>query len=180
MIQCLDKDLNTVGRLVEDTVGDIASNRGGTGSVGGGALDACAALDPMNELHVKSHLPAVDAVDAEMAALHWHCAQCKHAMGACVHRQLQSISALQSQIHQTRNKQAGFQEWGKQQEQKFRELRIARRIPRVYRACLAEVARRLAFQEMYAAQAGKLAERMARHREREVTRRERFTKSHER
>ena len=180
VIQCLDKDLNTVGRLVEDTVGDIASNRGGTGSVGGGALDACAALDPMNELHVKSHLPAVDAVDAEMAALHWHCAQCKHAMGACVHRQLQSISALQSQIHQTRNKQAGFQEWGKQQEQKFRELRIARRIPRVYRACLAEVARRLAFQEMYAAQAGKLAERMARHREREVTRRERFTKSHER
>ena len=180
VIQCLDKDLNTVGRLVEDTVGDIASNRGGTGSVGGGALDACAALDPMNELHVKSHLPAVDAVDAEMAALHWHCAQCKHAMGACVHRQLQSISALQSQIHQTRNKQAGFQEWGKQQEQKFRELRIARRIPRVYRACLAEVARRLAFQEMYAAQAGKLAERMARHREREVTRRDRFTKSHER
>ena len=180
VIQCLDKDLNTVGRLVEDTVGDIASNRGGTGSVGGGALDACAALDPMNELHVKSHLPAVDAVDAEMAALHWHCAQCKHAMGACVHRQLQSISALQSQIHQTRNKQAGFQEWGKQQEQKFRELRIARRIPRVYRACLAEVARRTAFQEMYAAQAGKLAERMARHREREVTRRERFTKSHER
>ena len=180
VIQCLDKDLNTVGRLVEDTVGDIASNRGGTGSVGGGALDACAALDPMNELHVKSHLPAVDAVDAEMAALHWHCAQCKHAMGACVHRQLQSISALQSQIHQTRNKQAGFQEWGKQQEQKFRELRIARRIPRVYRACLAEVARRLAFQEMYSAQAGKLAERMARHREREVTRRERFTKSHER
>jgi len=180
VIQCLDKDLNTVGRLVEETVGDLASNRGGTGSVGGGALDACAALDPMNELHVKSHLPAVDAVDREMAALHWHCAQCKHAMGACVHRQLQSISALQSQIHQTRNKQAGFKEWGKRQEQKFRELRIARRIPRVYRACLAEVARRVAFQEMYAAQAGKLAERMARHRERETRRREQFTKSHER
>lgn len=180
VIQCLDKDLNTVGRLVEETVGDLASNRGGTGSVGGGALDACAALDPMNELHVKSHLPAVDAVDREMAALHWHCAQCKHAMGACVHRQLQSISALQSQIHQTRNKQAGFKEWGKRQEQKFRELRIARRIPRVYRACLAEVARRAAFQEMYAAQAGKLAERMARHRERETRRREQFTKSHER
>ena len=124
VIQCLDKDLNTVGRLVEETVGDLASNRGGTGSVGGGALDACAALDPMNELHVKSHLPAVEAVDREMAALHWHCAQCKHAMGACVHRQLQSISALQSQIHQTRNKQAGFKEWGKRQEQKFRELRI--------------------------------------------------------
>ena len=180
VIQCLDKDLNTVGRLVEETVGDLASNRGGTGSVGGGALDACAALDPMNELHVKSHLPAVEAVDREMAALHWHCAQCKHAMGACVHRQLQSISALQSQIHQTRNKQAGFKEWGKRQEQKFRELRIARRIPRVYRACLAEVARRAAFQEMYAAQAGKLAERMARHRERETRRRERFTRSHER
>ena len=85
-----------------------------------------------------------------------------------------------SQIHQTRNKQAGFKEWGKRQEQKFRELRIARRIPRVYRACLAEVARRVAFQEMYAAQAGKLAERMARHRERETRRREQFTKSHER
>ena len=57
VIQCLDKDLNTVGRLVEETVGDLASNRGGTGSVGGGALDACAALDPMNELHVSRTFP---------------------------------------------------------------------------------------------------------------------------
>jgi hypothetical protein len=42
-----------------------------------------------------------------VAALHRHCAACKHAMAQCVHSQLQSISALQSKIRDMRNKQAG-------------------------------------------------------------------------
>jgi hypothetical protein len=121
---------STVGRLVEDTVADMAAagagaGRGGSGmgkdcvklcmtpigqpyicqpmawlyflfgqsvfvfvgwtrsvggSTGGGALDACAALDPMNELHVKLHIPALEAADGEVAALHRHCAACKDAM----------------------------------------------------------------------------------------------------
>ena len=58
MIQCLDKDLETVGRLVEDTVADLATM--GARGVGRGALDACAALDPVNEQHDKTHLPALE------------------------------------------------------------------------------------------------------------------------
>jgi len=51
---------------------------------------------------------------------------------------------------------------------------------RVYRACLAEVARRAAHAALHAGQAQQLAERMARGREREVSRRDAFARSHER
>ena len=178
VIQCLDKDLETVGCLVEDAVADLAGAPMSASRVD--PLSACAALDPMNELHVASHLPAVKAVDEEVVALHRHCAACKSAMAHCVHRQLQSISALQSKIRDMRNKQAAFKEVGQRQEAAFRELRIARRIPRVYRACLAEVARRGVHAELFSGQARQLAERMARSREREVARREAFARSHER
>jgi autophagy-related protein 11 len=77
-------------------------------------------------------------------------------------------------------RQAAFKEVGQRQEAAFRELRIARRIPRVYRACLAEVARRAAHAQLFSGQARQLAERMARSREREVARRDAFARSHER
>lgn len=183
-IQRLDADLEAVRALVEDTVSELSeggsASGSGSGSGLGSVLDKCAALHAVDDEHVKSILPAADAADAAMAALHEHCARCKDAMTACVHRQLQSISALQSKIRDMRNKQAAFGEVGQRQEAAFRELRVARRVPRAYRACLAEVARRAAHAKVFGAQARQLAERMARGRAKEATRREAFARSHER
>lgn len=181
-IQRLDADLEAVRALVEDTVAELSEggSESGSGSGLGTVLDKCAALHAVDDEHVKSILPAADAADTAMAALHEHCARCKDAMTACVHRQLQSISALQSKIRDMRNKQAAFGEIGQRQEAAFRELRVARRVPRAYRACLAEVARRAADAKVFGAQARQLAERMARGRAKEATRREAFARTHER
>ena len=181
-IQRLDADLEAVRALVEDTVAELSEggSESGSGSGLGTVLDKCAALHAVDDEHVKSILPAADAADTAMAALHEHCARCKDAMTACVHRQLQSISALQSKIRDMRNKQAAFGEIGQRQEAAFRELRVARRVPRAYRACLAEVARRAAHAKVFGAQARQLAERMARGRAKEATRREAFARTHER
>mmetsp|Transcript_8377 Transcript_8377/g.29388 ORF Transcript_8377/g.29388 Transcript_8377/m.29388 type:complete len:898 (-) Transcript_8377:273-2966(-) len=178
IMQSLAKDLNTVKKLVEDTVGQISHDTSSSTSAMR-PLDACSALDPMNESHLNSHLPTIEAADTQLERMLAYCVECKGAMSRCVCLQLQSISQLQSRIRDMRNKLAAFKEVGSRQEGLFRELQVVRRVPQSYRACLAEVARRHAYAQLYAAEAGKMAEQMGKYRDKEVTRREAFLKPHQ-
>uniref|UniRef100_A0A061QRQ6 Ubiquitin-like domain-containing protein n=1 Tax=Tetraselmis sp. GSL018 TaxID=582737 RepID=A0A061QRQ6_9CHLO len=112
--------------------------------------------------------------DADIRAFLERCVESKNYMTGYVHEQLQQISAQQSQIRDMRNKMAVFQEVALKQRAMFSELCVAGRTLAAYRACLAEVIRRHAFQDMFAQQATQLAERMAALREKEASRHDAF------
>ncbi|GIL48153.1 hypothetical protein Vafri_4839 [Volvox africanus] len=88
--------------------------------------------------------------------------------------QLQRISGQQSRIRDMKNKLAAFYEVLSRQDAAFAELRVVHRLPSAYRALLAEVVRRSAWHQLYCVQAGKLAEHMARFRDKEAGRRAAF------
>eukprot|EP00897_Mesotaenium_endlicherianum_P009176 jgi/Mesen1/8287/ME000045S07747 len=168
ILQSLSKDLNTVRKLVEDCVSSQLSSSSLR------PLDACAALDPMSELHTGNHLPRVEACDRKLAALLQHLRQCKLVMSTCVHRQLQRVASLQSRIRDLRNQLAAFREALARQEEIFAELALLRRVAAAYCACLLEVVRRRAFAEVYLGEARQVAERVARVREGEIALRAKF------
>eukprot|EP00240_Pyramimonas_obovata_P000974 CAMPEP_0118949428 /NCGR_PEP_ID=MMETSP1169-20130426/49597_1 /TAXON_ID=36882 /ORGANISM="Pyramimonas obovata, Strain CCMP722" /LENGTH=539 /DNA_ID=CAMNT_0006896057 /DNA_START=405 /DNA_END=2021 /DNA_ORIENTATION=- len=177
ILQSLSKDLGTVQKLVEDTVGMMSS---ASLSASLRPADACAALDPMSELHATAHLPKIVECDANLERLQEHLTECKAVLARNVHTQLQSISALQSKIRDLRFKQTAFKEVGQRQALAFLEFWLVRQVPAQYRACLAEAVRRRAYGQLYAGQAAQLAERMGHIRDKEVARREAFVKAQER
>ncbi|KAK3239494.1 hypothetical protein CYMTET_50585 [Cymbomonas tetramitiformis] len=176
ILQSLSKDLGTVQKLVEDTVAQL-SNASLSSSLR--PVDACAALDPMNELHTTAHLPKIEESDTQLERLVVYFSECKVVLSRNVHTQLQSIAALQSKIRDLRYKLTAFKEVGTRQASAFLELRLVRHVPAQYHACLAEVVRRRAYAELYSDQAVQLAERMAHIRDKEIARREKFVKQQE-
>mmetsp|Transcript_16373 Transcript_16373/g.19644 ORF Transcript_16373/g.19644 Transcript_16373/m.19644 type:complete len:850 (-) Transcript_16373:187-2736(-) len=178
ILQSLSKDLCTVQRLVEETVTELSNTESMSSSIR--PLDACAALDPMNELHTGSHLPQMEQCDAQLSKLVTYLSECKEVLSRNVHMQLQSISALQSKIRDLRYKQTAYKEVLERQVTAFMELKLARQVRPQYGACLHEIARRRAYTQLYSEQAGHLAERMAQIRAKEVARREAFIKYQER
>ena len=171
-VAALESDLRFVTKLVEEKVRELA-NGNNNAPPGDDARDT---LDPMRDAHVET-LATLEADDATTAAFHEHAHACKVAMSACAHRQLRSISAMQVSIRDMRNKQVAFTEVAARQENAFRELRVARRLPRVYAASLAEVARRRARAEEFASRASALSDAMRRRREREMATRETFARA---
>mmetsp|Transcript_12611 Transcript_12611/g.35442 ORF Transcript_12611/g.35442 Transcript_12611/m.35442 type:complete len:1100 (-) Transcript_12611:133-3432(-) len=169
ILQKLQNNYNEVRRKVEETVKRLAACH-----ASGLVPDTfCRDLDTINGVH-QQELAKMRACDAEVEAFLRRCVETKNEMTCEVHEQLTHISAQQSRIRDMRNKLAVFQEVASKQGETFAELCLVGRIPAAYRACLAEVVRRRAFQELYAGQAAQLAERMAALREREAKRHEAF------
>ncbi|GIL74831.1 hypothetical protein Vretifemale_4634, partial [Volvox reticuliferus] len=177
MVQVLSKDLRTVRTLVEDVVRQLGSAAGGPTGGGlrqGGLHDAAAAMEAIHETHRNRVLPRLAQLDSQLACFAARVEASKVAMSRDVLAQLQRISGQQSRIRDMKNKLAAFHEVLSRQDAAFAELRVVHRLPSAYRALLAEVVRRSAWHQLYSGQAGKLAEHMARVRDKEAGRRAAF------
>lgn len=170
IMQSLSKDVNTVKKLVDECV---SSNL----TLSMRPHDAVSAFGPMYHVHVNSHLPKMEVCYQKVGKLLERFRTEKHEMSTCVHSCMQRVAALQSNIRDVRNQLAAFKEAMSRQDEIFGELKLVRQIGPAYRACLAEVVRRRASMKLYMGQAGQLAERMARNREAEISRREEFLRS---
>eukprot|EP00891_Asterochloris_glomerata_P000620 jgi/Astpho2/620/fgenesh1_pg.00013_%23_39_t len=173
VLAVLRSDQARVERLVQDAVGQLTAAASASSVQ---PLDACYALEVMNDSHTQQLLPCMEQSHTEWEAFAGHCVDCKNCMTADVFGQLNKISAQQSKIRSMRNKLVAFREVANKQQEAFAELQLLRRVPTAYRHCLAECVRRAAFAELYAAKAGKLAEHMAKLRAKEVAQREAFKK----
>eukprot|EP00899_Mesostigma_viride_P024766 jgi/Mesvir1/5474/Mv15526-RA.2 len=194
IVASLGQDERTVSKLVLDTMMSLANDESRLGLGPGGGygisptsssgssrpLDACAALDPMNEIHVREHLPVLEDCAEQLLALLARTREAKGGMSRAVFSQLRAVSGLQSRIRDLRNKLVAFKEICGRQQEVFAELLLVRRVPAAYRACLAEVRRRRAHAQVYAGQAAQLAERLADMRAAEVATRHSFARLHER
>eukprot|EP00250_Pteridium_aquilinum_P007575 c17254_g1_i1 orf=501-3863(+) len=170
IMQSLSKDVNTVKKLVDECVtSQLALSMR--------PHDAVSAFGPMYHVHVNSHLPKMEVCYQKIEKLLESFRTRKHEMSTGVHTCMQRVAALQSNIRDVRNQLAAFKEAMSRQDEIFGELKLVRQIGPAYRACLAEVVRRKASMKLYMGQAGQLAERMARNREAEITRREEFLRS---
>lgn len=195
--QSLQKDLETVERMAEETLRQLEGRQGAghapasltrpdvgalsaSQSMSASPLDNVAALDPMNALHASAHLPQIESCDAHLDALARRCHAAKAAMTAAVHSQLRDVSRLQGRIRDMKRTVTLFGEVMSRQASAFDELRAAARAPAAFSACLAECARRRAFQKHYAAKAAAMAEALAVARAAEADRASKFARSHER
>eukprot|EP00958_Prasinococcus_capsulatus_P001032 scaffold97_cov375-Prasinococcus_capsulatus_cf.AAC.2 len=171
ILQSFAKDVQTVGKLVQEavrqlTMADLQSSVR--------PLDACGALDPMNEVHISTHLPRIRSCDKTLEKFHYDSWQSKNAMTNSVHAQLLAISTLQSRIRDMKNKLVAFREVGDKQKEAFVHLQLVQELPAAYFACLSEVVRRRANADLYQGQAMDLAEKLAALRAKENSRAEAF------
>lgn len=170
IMQSLSKDVHTVKKLVNECA---SSNL----ALSIRPHDAVSAFGPMYHVHVNSHLPKMEACYQKIEKLLERFRTEKHEMSTGVHICMQRVASLQSSIRDVRNQLAAFKEAMSRQDEIFGELKLVRQIGPAYRACLAEVVRRRASMKLYMGQAGQLAERMARSRESEISKREEFLRS---
>lgn len=168
IIQVLGKDLATVKSLVEECVKCLGSNV----SESEATLDACAALESMNDSHVKQFLPRLKECTYKLEEFCCQCLDSKNRMTLDVVNQLQQISGQQNRIRDMKNKLVAFREVYKRQDEAFAELVLVGRIPQVYKAALSECVRRQAWMEMYSGQAVRLLEHMDKVRAREMAKRD--------
>ncbi|KAL3535159.1 hypothetical protein ACH5RR_003620 [Cinchona calisaya] len=171
IMQTLSKDVNTVKKLVDDSLSSQLSS----------SLrphDAVSALGPMYESHDKCYLPKLQDCDCAISKLLDFCHDKKNELNIFVHNYMQQIAYIQYTIKDVRFKFSVFQEALKCQSDQFEHLRVVHGIGPAYRACLAEVVRRKATMKLYMGMAGQLAERLATKRETEVRRREEFLRVH--
>ncbi|XP_027176776.1 autophagy-related protein 11 [Coffea eugenioides] len=171
IMQTLRKDVNTVKKLVDDSLSSKLSS----------SLrphDAVSALGPMYDSHEKSCLPKMQDCERAISKLLNFCQDKKNEMNVFVHKYMQQIAYIQYTIKGVRFEFSVFQELLKRQSDQFEHLRVVHGIGPAYRACLAEVVRRKATMKLYMGMAGQLAERLATKREAEVRRREEFLRVH--
>lgn len=204
ILGALQSDFRTVQHKVEDWARAVASEAAqaaqagsptpGAGQAGAGAqglhhplmsgsgvdLEELRGMEEMNRVHRGEMLPRVRAAYAAAEELAQECLRQKNAMTAFVCDQLQRISSQQSKIRDMRNKLAAFSEVATKQADAFTQLGVVSHVPIAYRQCMAECVRRHASLELFKGQAGLLAERMGRMRDKEVARREAFKKRVER
>ncbi|BDA42038.1 Autophagy-related protein 11 [Coccomyxa sp. Obi] len=177
ILEVLTADYGQVQKLVEEAVRQLSAAAAASSVT---PLDKCQLMEQMNDNHVSQLLPRLRACDEHAAAFVQRCLDDKNQMMADVLAHLRAISGQQSKIRGLRAKLAILKEAAAKQEGATSELLLVRRIPAVYRQCLAECMRREAFGELYAGQAGQMAERMGRLRAKEVAKREDFLKHVER
>ncbi|EIE22022.1 hypothetical protein COCSUDRAFT_48029 [Coccomyxa subellipsoidea C-169] len=177
ILAVLNSDYGQVQKLVEEAVRQLSAAAVSSAVT---PLDKCQLMEQMNDNHVSQLLPRLRACDDHVAAFAQRCLDDKNQMMADVLAHLRAISGQQSKIRGLRSKLAILKEAAAKQEGATSELLLVRRIPAVYRQCLAECMRREAFGELYAGQAGQMAERMGRLRAKEVAKRDAFLKHVER
>ncbi|CAI6004595.1 unnamed protein product [Closterium sp. NIES-65] len=137
-------------------------------------IEAVAALDPICTVHSSSLLPRISAIDSHLAALVQSARASKIAMTNLVHTRMQAVARWQSRVRGFRNRLHAFREAISRQDALFSLLASARALRGAYADCIGEIARRKGFGMGYMGRAQQVAEEMARVREEEVERRERF------
>ncbi|KAL1553800.1 autophagy-related protein 11-like isoform X1 [Salvia divinorum] len=167
IMQTLSEDVNTVKKLVDDCLSCQMSS----------SLrphDAVSALGPMYDSHDQNHLPRMQACEGAISSLLDLCRDKKNEMNIFVHNFMQKIAYIQHKIKDICYTFSLFHEALKRQDDQFKQLKVVRGITPAYRACLAEVVRRKAAMKFYMGKAGQLAEKLAKERNTEVRRREKF------
>ncbi|CAI7909394.1 unnamed protein product [Closterium sp. NIES-53] len=137
-------------------------------------IEAVAALDPICTVHSTSLLPRISAIDSHLASLVQSARASKIAMTNLVHTRMQAVARWQSRVRGFRNRLHAFREAISRQDALFSLLASTRALRGAYADCLGEIARRKGFGMGYMGRAQQVAEEMARVREEEVERRERF------
>lgn len=173
----ISQDFVRVQSLVEEAVHSLSA-RPSAASLG--PLDAAGVMESMLEAHTTKLLPRLEAGDAVLLQFAEHCLECKKEMTQEVVEQLRAISAQQSKIGRTKGQLAVFRQVAGRQSEAIAELLLPRRLPSAYRHCLSECMRRKAFAQVYAGEAGRVAETMARLRAEELTARDDFRSAVER
>ncbi|GKV18115.1 hypothetical protein SLEP1_g28536 [Rubroshorea leprosula] len=171
IMQSLSKDVNTVRKLVDDSVSCQLSS----------SLrphDAVSALGRMYDVHDNSNRPKMQACEYAISKLLDFCKDRKNEMNIFVHNYMQKIAYVSYIIKDAKLQFPVFKEAMVRQDDLFMGLKLIRGIGHAYRACLAEIVRRKASMKLYMGMAGQLAEKLATKREVEVRRREEFLKAH--
>ncbi|QDZ23301.1 ubiquitin-like domain-containing protein [Chloropicon primus] len=171
--EVLEKDWNLSKDQLERAMGQAAQNQ--TQSF----LGECVALESVNEVHAKSHVPRLEECAKILERFAKHCIDCKNAMSRCVHSQMKSIAQLQNRISITRNKLSAYREVAKKIEDACAHLKLVYHIPSAYYSCLEEVIRRRSFADTFAQHAQKFAESMSALRRNEEVARQNFEQKYE-
>ena len=177
----LAADRDAVKRLVDEQL-EPAPAEGMSGSVRRGSsaklMEEIGALESTHDTHLQALLPQLRSLDRELRHVQEEVLAAKGALSVRRFHRLRSISQLQSQIAELRNKLHLYSSLLERVNMYCTQLLLMRRLPATYHACLAEVVRRRQFGQDYARQAHAAAETLANAREEEVGRRDAFMREH--
>ena len=135
-------------------------------------------LEKKKELHKRELLPTLHRLDGELKLVQGLAASAKHESSLRLYHRLRSISMLQSQISELRNKLHLYASLLNRVQAYCAQLHLMRRLPATYAACRSEILRRCAAAETSAVQIREAAEALAAAREREAGLRDEFMRSH--
>ena len=156
-VRVANEDSETVRALVAHCVAKIGEDPS-SGSFFSGienplsAAEAFAAIEAAEKNRVAEESRRSVQDDA-LAGFHALCAFRKKTMTRNVRTTLRMISRVQNSIREIKNAHGAFEEVASRQKNAFRELSVARGLPGVYAACLAESERRTAYGNLQASRA---------------------------
>ena len=137
-----------------DGATDGAADAEGSASVGGGQRPSLSAARGSarrsrgcgaggeERAHVDEALPELLTIDGELRAVQEAASLAKHGASVALYRRLRSVSAIQSQIAELRNKLHLYTSLLNRVDMYCAQLRLMRRLPETYHACIDEVVRR--------------------------------------
>ena len=188
VLEQIAADCDAVKRLADDQLVGVtpppgeAAVEGMAGSLQRGSsaklLEKCGELEGTHDRHLQALLPSLRSLDVELRGVQDGEIAAKGALSVRLFHRLRSISQLQSQIAELRNKLHLYASLLERVHMYCSQLLLMRRLPATYHACLAEVARRRQFGQLYARRGHDAAESLASLREEEVGRRDDFMREH--
>eukprot|EP00742_Colponemidia_sp_Colp-10_P003782 GILJ01004026.1.p1 GENE.GILJ01004026.1~~GILJ01004026.1.p1 ORF type:complete len:920 (+),score=179.97 GILJ01004026.1:118-2877(+) len=170
----LIQEHTVVRETIQNTLNALSTGRGASIK----PLEVCQRLEDMKSLHATNQFAKLKQHFEFIQNVANACTESKAILTKSMHERLQAVSYVQSKIRDLGNKMAVLAEAVSRQDAAFNELLHIHKMPRAYKACLTEVGRRRAFKKMYMTHAQAFAERMAKVREEEENRRERFLRKY--
>ena len=156
---------------------------GGGRSRRGSSMALMAAIEELDETHEKQKediIPDMRSRDEMLKNFMAECAQVMSETRAAVQRKLLSLSSVQTRIRDLSQRVSVVKTAVGYERNMMANLGFVRSMPSSYVASMAEVVRRRAFSKFYATQVEQLAEQVAKLREGELEKRERFLNDHSR
>jgi hypothetical protein len=188
VLEQIAADCDAVKRLADDQLVGVtpppgeAAVEGMAGSLQRGSsaklLEKCGELEGTHDRHLQALLPSLRSLDVELRGVQDGELAAQGALSVRLFHRLRCISQLQSQIAELRNKLHLYASLLERVHMYCSQLLLMRRLPATYHACLAEVARRRQFGQLYARRGHDAAESLASLREEEVGQRDDFMREH--
>ena len=190
----LDDDVDGVtSRVTEVMSGIMSASTSSVGTDDGGtsrprrassaSATLMAAIEELDDVHAGQKddiIPAMLSRDEALRALMSRCADEMASARRDVGDRLLSLSSTQTRIRAMSKKISVLRTMMGYQQTMMQSLSFVRHLPSSYVASVAEVVRRHAFAKLYSAKVEQLAEQVARLREGELRKRERFLQEHAR